>query len=76
MDSKKESFFKDFSTLIQGKSSEEILPLMLALSQKAKKEKIEFTKEDIAGVYESMKNTMSPEEAKKAEALLNMYSIL
>ncbi|MGN0371127.1 MAG: hypothetical protein ACI4EW_11335 [Butyrivibrio sp.] len=76
IDSKKAGLLKDFAKLAQGKSTDELLPLILAFSNKAKSENISFSKEETALLFEQMKKNMSPEEQQKAEILIKMASVL
>lgn len=44
---KKMKLLDDFKRLSEGKKSEELIPLVLAFIEKAKKEEISFSKEEI-----------------------------
>ena len=44
---RKQLLINEFKTLSKGKSKEELLPLMLALSNKAKQAGVQFTKDDL-----------------------------
>ena len=72
LDQKKERLLKDFATMAEGKTSDELMPLLFAFMNKAKKDKIHFNREEISSLFESMKKDMSPEEIGKAELLMNM----
>lgn len=76
IDSKKAGLLQEFARLAEGKSTEELLPLILAFSNKAKSENIRFTKEETTLLFEEMKKKMSPEEQQKAEILIKMASVL
>ena len=76
LDKRKSNLLETFSKMTEGKSTDELLPLILAFSKKAKSEGITFTKEETARLFENMKKTMSPEEQQKADMLLKMASIL
>lgn len=76
IDAKKAKLLRDFMTLSQGKSTDELLPLLLAFSNKARKEHISFEKSDIATLFESMKKDMPPEELTKIETLMKMASMM
>ena len=47
LDFKKQLLINEFKTLSKGKSNDEILPLILALSRKAQQSGISFSKDDI-----------------------------
>ena len=76
LDKKKAALLENFSTMAKGKSTDELLPLILAFSKKAKSEGITFSKEETALLFENMKKNMTPEEQQKADMLLKMASIL
>lgn len=76
LDERKAKLLEEFAKMAQGKSTEELLPLMLAFSNKAKSEKIKFSKDEMSVMFEQMKNNMSPEEQQKAEVLIKMASVL
>ncbi len=76
LDKRKAKLLEDFTSLAEGKTTEELLPLILAVSKKAKSEGISFTKDETKLLFENMKKNMSPEEQKKADMLLKMASIL
>ncbi len=73
---KKEELLNEFMTLAKGKTQEELFPLMLAFSEKAKKENISFTKDDINSIAGKMKETMPKEDAEKIDAILKMAAVL
>ena len=52
LDFRKQLIINEFKTMSKGKSKEEILPLLLALSTKAKQAGINFTKEDTLLIIE------------------------
>ncbi len=76
IDNRKSALLKEFMQIASGKSSDDILPLLLAFSNKAKKENIKFSKTDIETIFESMKKDMAPEEQTKIETLMKMASVL
>ena len=76
IDSRKAALLNEFMELSQGASSDDILPLLLAFSNKAKQEKISFTRSDIEILFENMKKDMKPEEQSKIETLMKMASVL
>ena len=70
IDGAKKKLLNDFISMSKGKTTEELLPLILAFSKKAKKEKISFSKDEIGVLFDSLKKDMSPEEQQKAEILM------
>ena len=59
MDEKKLRLLNDFQKLSEGKSSEDMIPLVLAFMEKAKKENITFTKDEISVLFEEARKGMS-----------------
>lgn len=59
MDEKKLRLLKDFQKLSEGKSSEDMIPLVLAFMEKAKKENITFSKDEISVLFEEARKGMS-----------------
>lgn len=59
MDEKKLRLLNDFQKLSEGKSSEDMIPLVLAFMEKAKKEKITFSKDEISVLFEEARKGMS-----------------
>ena len=50
-DFRKQLLLNEFKTLSKGKNKEEIVPLIFALSQKAKQAGIQFTRQDCELIY-------------------------
>lgn len=59
MDEKKLRLLNDFQKLSEGKSSEDMIPLVLAFMEKAKKENITFSKGEISVLFEEARKGMS-----------------
>ena len=59
MDEKKLRLLNDFQKLSEGKSSEDMIPLVLAFMEKAKKENITFSKDEISVLFEEAIKGMS-----------------
>lgn len=76
LDKRKAKLLEDFAKMAEGKTTDELLPLILAFSKKAKSDGISFTKEETSLLFENMKKNMSKEEQQKADMLLKMASIL
>lgn len=58
MDEKKLRLLNDFQKLSEGKSSEDMIPLVLAFMEKAKKENITFSKDEISVLFEEARKGM------------------
>lgn len=70
LDFKKQLLINEFKTLSKGKSNDEILPLILALSRKARQSGISFSKDDIYLIIDQVKNGLTPKEQQLLPQLL------
>uniref|UniRef100_UPI0040276734 hypothetical protein n=1 Tax=Eshraghiella crossota TaxID=45851 RepID=UPI0040276734 len=59
MGEKKLRLLNEFQKLSEGKSSEDMIPLVLAFMEKAKKENITFSKDEISVLFEEARKGMS-----------------
>ena len=58
----KQLLLNEFKTLSKGKNKEEIVPLIFALSQKAKQAGIQFTRQDCELIYKQIVPGGNPPE--------------
>lgn len=70
LDFKKQLLINEFKTLLKGKSNDEILPLILALSRKAQQSGISFSKDDIYLIIDQVKDGLTPKEQQLLPQLL------
>ena len=70
LDFKKQLLINEFKTLSKGKSNDEILPLILALSRKAQQSGISFSKDDIYLIIDHVKDGLTPTEQQLLPQLL------
>ena len=70
LDFKKHLLINEFKTLSKGKSNDEILPLILALSRKAQQSGISFSKDDIYLIINQVKDGLTPKEQQLLPQLL------
>ena len=70
LDFKKQLLINEFKTLSKGKSNDEILPLILALSRKAQQSGISFSKDDIYLIINQVKDGLTPKEQQLLPRLL------
>lgn len=70
LDFKKQLLINEFKTLSKGKSNNEILPLILALSRKAQQSGISFSKDDIYLIIDQAKDGLTPKEQQLLPQLL------
>lgn len=61
-DFRKQLLLNEFKTLSKGKNKEEIVPLIFALSQKAKQAGIKFTRQDCELIYKQIVPWSNPPE--------------
>ena len=70
LDFKKQLLINEFKTLSKGKSNDEILPLILALSRKAQQSGISFSEDDIYLIIDQVKDGLTPKEQQLLPQLL------
>ena len=70
LDFMKQLLINEFKTLSKGKSNDEILPLILALSRKAQQSGISFSKDDIYLIINQVKDGLTPKEQQLLPQLL------
>lgn len=70
LDPKKQRLINEFKAMSKGKRNEEILPLILALSSKAKQAGISFTRDDMSLIIEQLKDGLSEQEKRLLPELL------
>ncbi|MEQ2535434.1 hypothetical protein [Lachnospira hominis (ex Hitch et al. 2024)] len=70
LDFRKQLIINEFKTMSKGKSKEEILPLLLALSTKAKQAGVNFTKEDTLLIIEQVKDELTEQERQMLPQIL------
>lgn len=71
---RKQLLINEFKTLSKGKSKEELLPLMLALSNKAKQAGVQFTKDDLLIVISQVDSQLTESERKLIPEILAMMN--
>lgn len=71
---RKQLLINEFKTLSKGKSKDEILPLMLALSNKAKQAGVQFTKDDLLIVISQVDSQLTETERKLIPEILAMMN--
>lgn len=70
LDFRKQLIINEFKTMSKGKSKEEILPLLLVLSTKAKQAGVNFTKEDTLLIIEQVKDELTEQERQMLPQIL------
>ena len=74
IDPRKMRLIDEFIRMSKGKSPDDLLPLVLAISNKAKSLGITFTKDEIQQIVGSFKNNISPQEASQIDMIMNMLN--
>ncbi|MGN0514305.1 MAG: hypothetical protein ACI4GD_08490 [Lachnospiraceae bacterium] len=74
VDEKKMKLIDEFMEMSKGRTSDEILPLILAISQKAKQMGLIFTKDETLMLIENIKKDMSPKDRAKVDMITKMIS--
>lgn len=72
IDPKKLLLIDEFRKMAAGKKSDELLPLILAVSQKSKKMGLSFTKDETLYLIEQLKSSMPENEQAKIDMLVKM----
>lgn len=62
LDFRKQLLLNEFKSLSKGKKNDEMLPLIFAISSKAKQAGITFGRDDFELILNQIKNDMTPEE--------------
>ena len=72
IDEKKMKLINEFMNMAKGRTSEEILPLILAVSKKSKQMGLSFTKEETLYRIEQTKKEMPEKDRARVDMILNM----
>ena len=72
LDLKKQLLINEFKKISEGKNNDEILPLIMALSNKAKQAGISFTKDDLMLVIDQVKDNLSEQQRQLLPGLLKL----
>lgn len=75
IDPRKMALINEFEKMASGKKANEMLPLVLAISKKAKSLGIQFTKDEMNIIINNMKAGMSDEEKSRVDMMINMMSM-
>ena len=75
LDFRKQLLLNEFKTLSQGKKNEEIIPLLFAINDKARKSGITFTKEDCELVIKNLSGQMTEKELRLLPELLSLLKM-
>lgn len=73
LDPKKAALLNNFSKMAQGKKTEDMLPLLLAVSNKAKREGINFSDNEINTIVGMLKKDMPPKDQRRIDLFMEMF---
>lgn len=73
IDPKKLLIIDEFKKMAKGKSFDELLPLVMAVSQKSQKMGLSFSKDETVYLIDQLKESMSDKERSRVDMLLNMF---
>lgn len=76
IDPRKLMLINEFKNMANGKSTDEILPLMLAMSQKSNSMGLNFSEDETQQIVSSLTADMPPAEKKKVDMMMNMFSMM
>lgn len=72
IDSKKMKLINEFMELAKGRTSDEILPLLMAVSKKSKQMGITFTKDETLYLIDQLKGSLTEAEKSKIDMLIKL----
>ena len=72
LDFRKQLIINEFKTMAKGKNLDEMLPLILAISQKAKQAGITFTKDDMLLIIDQIKDQLTPQELQLLPQIMSL----
>lgn len=72
IDAQKQKLINEFMAMAKGRTSDEILPLILAVSKKAKQLGISFTKEETLYFVNELKSNLTEAEKARVDMLMRM----
>ena len=76
LDPRKLMLINEFKNMASGKSSDEILPLVLAMSKKSNSMGLQFSNEEMHQIVNTLSADLSPAEKKRVDMMMNMMSVM
>ena len=74
LDPRKLMLINEFKNMASGKSSDEILPLVLAMSKKSNSMGLQFSNEEMHQIVNTLSADLAPAEKKRIDMMMNMMS--
>jgi hypothetical protein len=75
MDPIKQQFIQEVLSSSKGKNMSNIMPFVMAMSQKAKDSKIDFSDQETELLYETLKASLPKEQQQKLEQIWTIMQI-
>ncbi|MEG1888346.1 MAG: hypothetical protein RR491_02360 [Lachnospiraceae bacterium] len=66
-------FLLEFASQNKANSTKDMMPLLMAANASAKKNKLDFSKDETALIVEIMKQTMTKEERGKVDMVMKLF---
>lgn len=76
LDPRKLMLINEFKNMAAGKSSDEILPLVLAMSKKSSSMGLNFSNEEMHQIINAFSADLSPAEKKRVDMMMNMMTAM
>jgi len=76
LDPRKLMLINEFKNMANGKSSDEILPLVLAMSKKSNSMGLQFSNEEMHQIVDTLSADLAPAEKKRIDMMMNMMSVM
>lgn len=76
LDPRKLMLINEFKNMAVGKSSDEILPLVLAMSKKSNSMGLNFSNEEMHQIINAFSADLSPAEKKRVDMMMNMMTAM
>ncbi|SEW24865.1 hypothetical protein [[Clostridium] fimetarium] len=76
LDPRKLMLINEFKNMASGKSSDEILPLVLAMSKKSNSMGLQFSTEEMHQIVNTLSADLAPAEKKRIDMMMNMMSVM
>ena len=76
LDPRKLMLINEFKNMANGKSSDEILPLVLAMSKKSNSLGLQFSNEEMNQIISTLTADLAPAEKKRIDMMMNMMSVM
>ena len=76
LDPRKLMLINEFKNMANGKSSDEILPLVLAMSKKSNSLGLQFSNDEMHQIVNTLSADLAPAEKKRIDMMMNMMSVM